>query len=240
MDIFNYVNNSLDTSDMPLPQSYQKCSSESKENSIKHLPSEIQDIIGYASMGLMYAQNGTQRMEHESLCMMFNLVQDSCSRMLKIPSDQCNIVGSAFSLLLSYRHIRENEYIARAIADYAFFAFTKAIKANPFNENLHVKRLSVLAETRDFFYFTIANALDLPTYNAFDFFASMPLMVRTNKYLFSMVKHDLSFISKKNFNGTIGDLITASTNSMSKCTDKDGAVCIEKIMTYLTDTFKKY
>lgn len=222
------------------PHSTHSRQKKSESDSIGSLPPKIQDIIGAASLGLMCAQNGNQRMEQESLFKMFNLIQDSCSQMLQIPNDQCNIVGSAFSLLLSYRQVRENEDLARAIADYAFYALTKAIEANPNNEILHVKRLSVLAETRDFFYYTIANAMELPDYNPLDFFASMPLMIRTNDYLFAMVKHDLSFMTKKNYDGPIKDLITAATKAMSNKTDKDGSDYIDKIMVYLTDTFKKY
>lgn len=209
-------------------------------SSIASLPSNIQDIIGAASMGLMGAQSGNHRMEQENLFNMFNLVQDSCSQLLKIPTDQCNIVGSAFSLLLSYRQVQENEDLARAIADYAFFCLSKAINANPRNEILHAKRLSVLAETRDYFYYTVANAMELPDYNPLDFFASMPLRIRTNDYLFAMVKYDLSFMSNKRYDGPMGELINASTNAMSNKTTQDGCDYIDKIMIYLINTFKKY
>lgn len=236
-DLFKKKDNLIQESS---PQSTYSRPKKTVSNSIASLPPKIQDIISAASLGLMCAQNGNQRMEQESLFMMFNLVQDSCSQMLQIPNDQCNIVGSAFSLLLSYRQIRENEDLARAIADYAFYALTKAIKADPSNEILHVKRLSVLAETRDLFYYTIANAMELPDYNPLGFFASMPLMIRTNGYLFAIVKYDLSFMTKTNYDGPIGDLISAATKAMSNKSDKDGSEYIEKIMVYLTDTFKKY
>lgn len=209
-------------------------------SSVASLPSNIQDIIGAASMGLMGAQTGNHRMEQKNLFNMFNLVQDSCSQLLKVPTDQCNIVGSGFSLLLSYRQVQENEDLARAIADYAFFCLSKAINANPRNEILHAKRLSLLAETRDYFYYTVANAMELPDYNPLDIFASMPLRIRTNDYLYAMVKYDLTFMKNKSYDGAIGELISASNNTMSNKTAQDGSDYIDKIMMYLINTFKKY
>jgi len=82
--------------------------------------------------------------------------------------------------------------------------------------------------------------MELPDYNPLGFFASMPLMIRTNGYLFAIVKYDLSFMTKTNYDGPIGDLISAATKAMSNKSDKDGSEYIEKIMVYLTDTFKKY
>ena len=211
-----------------------------KTTSIKNLPSNIQDIIGAASKGLLCAQNGNYRMEQESLINLFNLVQKSCSQILEVPSDQCNIVGSGFSLLLSYPQVRSNEDVARAIADYAFFCISKAIELEPNKEELRAKRLSILAETRDFFFYTIANAMNLPDYNPFDFFASMPLMVRTNGYLYAIVKYDLTFLTNSNYDGPIGELIEAALNAMSNKTPEDGKEYVSKIMTYLTETFIKY
>ncbi len=228
---------------IPNQQTSHKGASDSQKpasSSVASLPSNIQNIIGAARLGLMGAQTGNSRMEQENLFNMFNLVQDACSQLLKIPTDQCNLVGSAFSLLLSYRQVRENEDLARAIADYAFFCLSKAINANPRNEMLHAKRLSVLAETRDFFYYTVANAMELPDSDPFDLLTCAPLRIRTNDYLYAMVKYDLSFMRNKNFDGPMGELIKAATNAMSNKTAQDGNDYIDKIMIYLINTFKKY
>lgn len=204
------------------------------------LPTNIQKIIEAANIGLLGAKTGNHQMEQEGLFNMFNLVQDSCSQILQIPKDKCNTVGSAFSLLLSYRQVQQNEDLARAIADYAFFCISKAIEYNPNQEVLHAKRISILAETRSFFYYTIANAMELPDYNPLDFFASIPLRVRTNDYLFAIVKYDLSFMTNINYGEEMGDLINAATKAMSNKTGKDGREYIDKIMEYLTNAFKKY
>lgn len=235
-------NPSTSPSDPKQPASHKEAQDSQKpaSSSIASLPSNIQNIIGAASMGLMGAQSGNQRMEQENLFNMFNLVQDSCSQLLKVPTDQCNLVGSAFSLLLSYRQVRENEDLARAIADYSFFCLSKAINANPRNEMLHAKRLSVLDETRDFFYYTVANAMELPDSDPFDILTCAPLRIRTNDYLYAMVKYDLSFMRNKNFDGPMGELINAATNAMSNKTAKDGSGYIDKIIIYLINTFKKY
>lgn len=142
--------------------------------------------------------------------------------------------------MLSYPQVKSNEDIARAIADYAFFCISKAIEAEPKNEMLRAKRLSILAETRNFFYYTTANALDLPDYDPLDLFASMPLRVRTNDYLYAMVKYDLGFMKNKNYDGPVGDLIRLANNGMSNKTSNDGKECIDKIMRYLVNTFEKY
>lgn len=220
----------------------QSTAKPSQENSAcnKNIPANIQDILGAASLGLMGAQTGNHRAEQKNLFNMFNLVQESCSQILQIPEDQYNLVGSAFSLLLSYPQVQANEDVARAIADYAFFCISKAIDKTPNNEVLHTKRVSILAETRNYFYFTIANAMELPDYNPMDFFASMPLIVRTNSYLYAMVKYDLSFMSNKHYDGQIGELINLAQNSMSNNTLEDGHKYIEKVMVYLTNTFMKY
>lgn len=73
-----------------------------------------------------------------------------------------------------------------------------------------------------------------------DFFASMPLIVRTNSYLYAMVKFDFSFMSNKHYDGQIGELINLAQNSMSNNTLEDGHKYIEKVMVYLTNTFMKY
>ena len=119
-----------------------------------NLPDNIQNIIETATISLAGAQTGNHRIEQENLFKMFNLVQDSCSQLLHIPDDKWNIVGSAFSLLLSYPQVQANEDIARAIADYAFYCISKAIDTNPNHEILYAKRVSILAETRRYFYYT--------------------------------------------------------------------------------------
>lgn len=215
-------------------------SSKYKSKEVATLPANIQEILAAASLGILGAQSNNWKIEQDNLFKLFNLVQDSCSQMLQIPLNQYNIIGSAFSLLLSHKQIQSNEEVACAVADYAFYGISKAIEANPGQEALHTKRLSILAETRDYFFYTIANAMELPDYDPFDFFASMPLIVRTNSYLFAMVKYDLQFISNTRFDGKIGNLISAALNAMSNETASDGKEYIDQTVTYLTKIFAQY
>lgn len=223
----------------PSSQPKQKPTDSSRQT-IATLPANIQDIIAAASVALIAVQKGDRKMEQDFLIKMFNLVQESCSQILQIPDAQCNIVGTAFSLLLSYPQIQANEDVARAIADYAFYCISRAIASDPKNEILRAKRLSILTETRDYFFYTIANAMELPDYNPLDFFASMPLQIRTNSYLYAIVKYDLTFMKDKSYDGPLGNLIKTASNSMSNDTPENGGNYVNKIMEYLIDTFKKY
>ena len=183
----------------------------------QEIPENIQNIINVAAQGIMSAQNGNYRLEQESLFNLFNLVQARSSQLLHIPTDKYNLLGSCFCLLLEYPQIQYNEDISRAIADYAFFCISKAIEHNPNNKALYLKRMSIVAQTRKFFFYTVANALEIPDSNPFDIMLSAPLIVRTNDYIYAMGKYDyhitvtidgetIEFVRTDEFN--VGDAIS--------------------------------
>ena len=149
-----------------IEMSRRKAQEQSKPKRVP-VPQNIQNIIDVASIGLVAAQNGNRLLEQENLIKLFNLTQNKSSQLLHIPVDKYNLVGSGFCLLLEYPQVRANEDISRAIADYAFFCISKAIENDPNNKTLYLKRMSVVAQTREFFFYTVANnALEIPEFKS--------------------------------------------------------------------------
>lgn len=112
---------------------------------------KIQNIIDFASGGLACAARNDIQGEWRNLAEVFNVVQDASGQLLDIPSQYCNTVGSAFPLLLYHRQIQENEDIAKAVVDYAFYLLSIAIDYNP-TAILYQKRISLVADSCSFFF----------------------------------------------------------------------------------------
>lgn len=197
----------------------------------------IQKIIDLANSGLHCAVRNDIQGEWMNLAEMYNVVQGASGQLLDIPFQYCNTVASAFSLLLSHQEIRENEDIARAIADYAFYLFSKAIEYNPTESNLYQKRISLLADTRSFFYYTIANALEIPDPSPMDV-PFMPLRIKTNGYLYAMGKADFSKANFHGQSGIINDFYTLCQDSRHSV--ENGIEFIKSTVLYIEESLSRY
>lgn len=204
------------------------------------VPQNIQNIIDAASIGLVAAQNGNHRIEQENLINLFNLTQDKSSQLLHIPADKYNLVGSGFCLLLEYPQVQANEDISRAIADYAFFCISKAIEHDPGNKTLYLKRMTVVAQTREFFFYTVANALEIPDSNPFDIMLSAPLIVRTNDFIYAMGKYDFENGDKIVFEGKLKEFHDLCYGPYVRKAANEGKIYIDKVNDYIANSISRY
>ena len=207
---------------------------------LKIVPRNIQDIIDAATIGLMAAQQGNSRMEQQNLFNLFNLTQAKSSQLLHIPADKYNVVGSDFCLLLEYPQIRANEDISRAIADYAFFCISKAIEHDPRNKTLYLKRVSVVALSREFFFYTVANALEIPDCDPLDILLSAPLIVRTNDFIYAMGKYDFEKGEQIAYEGILREFHNHCYSPYVNKTADDGKKYIDKVNDYIANSISKY
>lgn len=206
----------------------------------KAVPKNIQDIIDAATIGMAAAQKGNHKLEQENLIRLFNLTQEKSSQLLQIPADKYNLVGSGFCLLLEYPQVRANEDVSRAVADYAFFCISKAIKKEPSNKTLYLKRVLVLAHTRKFFFYTVANALNIPDSNPFDITLRAPLIVRTNDYIYAMGKYDFEHGEKISYEGELNEFRKLCYGQYVNKTAADGKRYIDSVNNYIANSISKY
>lgn len=206
----------------------------------KAVPKNIQDIIDAAAIGMAAAQQGNHKLEQENLISLFNLTQDKSSQLLHIPADKYNLVGSGFCLLLEYPQVRANEDVSRAVADYAFFCISKAIEKEPSNKTLYLKRVLVLAQTRKFFFYTVANALNVPDSNPFDITLMAPLIVRTNDYIYAMGKYDFEHGEKISYEGELNEFRELCYGQYVNKTAADGKEYIDSVNNYIANSISKY
>lgn len=205
-----------------------------------NVPKNIQDIIDAATIGLVAAQKGNYRLEQQSLINLFNLTQAKSSQLLHIPADKYNLVGSGFCLLLEYPQVKDNEDVSRAIADYAFFCISKAIDNDPKNKTLFLKRISIVAQTREFFFYTVANALEIPDSNPLDILLSAPLIIRTNEYIYAMGKYDFENGDKIVFEDVLKEFHDLCYGQYVRKTAADGKGYIDKVNEYIANSISRY
>lgn len=212
---------------------------------IKSVPKNIQKIIDEATLGVAIAvQNSNQFRDKEQECLinLFNLTQEKSSQLLHIPADKYNIVGTGFCLLLEYNQVRANEELSRAIADYAFFCISKAIEYNPTSKDLYLKRLSLVRYTHEFFFYTVANALNIPDSNPFDMdpMLGAPLIIRTNEYIYAMGKYDFEKIGNVALDGDLKEFHELCYGKFNFKTAKEGKVYIDKVNAYIANSISRY
>ena len=203
-------------------------------------PKNIQEIIDAATMGIAAAQQGNNRLEQENLFNLFNLVQEKSSQLLHIPVDKYDLVGSGFCLLLEYGQVRADEDVSRAVADYAFFCISKAIEKEPNNKALYLKRVLVLAQTRKFFFYTVANALNIPDSNPFDITLMAPLIIRTNDYIYAMGKYDFEHGEKISYGGELNEFQKLCYGQYVNKTAADSKEYIDSVNNYIANSISKY
>lgn len=209
-------------------------------NNKEEYPKNIQNIVNAATTGIIAVKNGNQRVEQESLISLFNLTQEKSGQLLHLPIDKYNIVGSGFSLLLDYPQVKANEDVFRAVADYAFFCISKAIEYEPNNKTLYLKRASVVAQSHKLFFYTVANALDIPDTNPLNIMLSAPLIVRTNDYIYAMGKYDFEKGDEIEFEGVLKNFHDLCYGQSSSKTLDAGKKYVDKVNEYISNSIRRY
>lgn len=210
------------------------------EDVVKSNTDKTQKIVDAATIGLHAAEQGNRQIEQENLINLFNLTQNKSSQLLHIPTDKYNLVGSGFCLLLEYPQAKYNEEIYRAIANYAFFCISKAIENEPNNKTLHLMRTSVVAQTRECFFYTVAKALKVPDSNPFDIRLSAPLIVRTNDYIYAMGKFDFENGNDIVYEGALKEFHDLCYGLNVKKSAKDGKDYIDKVNDYIANSLADF
>ena len=195
-----------------------------------------------ANKATIAAQNNNRDTEIEALANLFNTVQNSSSQMLRISN--YNLVGSAFLLMADHASFMNNEDIRRVIADNTFYCLSKAIEEDNTNGLLRMKRLMMMSVFHEDFYYTIANAMDIPDggIGSFGGFGGMPLIVRTNDYYYGIIHYDLSKLKQEQINsvGVIQNLYRTLSQQGTKYNLEEGRGYINKIVKHLESIYSKY
>lgn len=196
-------------------------------------------IITFAKQALTNSQSNNQKAEIEALVQLYNEVQKASSKLL-ITTDY-NLVGSAFCLMGSYPAFMNNEDSRRVIADNAFYCLSKAIEQNPSKE-IYLKRLAILAIFHKDFYYTIANAMNIPDDDDDDIFqiSAMPLIIKTNQYYYDIAYHDFQKVKLTSYPEQIGRLYELVNQQINDCDAQKGKEYIDKIVEYLTSVYQQY
>lgn len=193
-------------------------------------------IITFAKQALGNSQSNNQKAEIEALVQLYDEVQKASSKLL-ITTDY-NLVGSAFCLMESYPTFMNNEDSRRVIADNAFYCLSKAIEQNPSKE-IYLKRLAILAIFHKDFYYTIANAMNIPDDDIFQF-PAMPLIIKTNQYYYDIAYHDFQKVKLTSYPEQIGRLYELVNQQINDCDAQKGKEYIDKIVEYLTSVYQQY
>lgn len=199
------------------------------------------EIIAYKA--ILENQNSNIDKEKEALILLFNTIQKSSSQLLRV-SDY-NIVGTAYFLMGNHSCFMNNEDFRRIIADNAFYCFSKAIDNVANNEYVRIKRLLMLQNFYKDFYYTIANAMNIPDDGLDDILiigGGMPLIVKTNDYYYNMLEHDFAHVSQSRVReiDSINQLYQTLRNRFGSYSSQKGEEYINKIIAYLETVYSKY
>lgn len=189
----------------------------------------------FANKAIIESQNGNIGAEREALINLFNEVQKSSSQLLSVTN--LNVVGSAYFLMADHSCFTNNEDYRRVIADNTFYCLSKAIENNKNNSILRLKRLAMLSVFHKDFYYTIANAMEIPDN---DFLNPTPLIVKTNSYYYCIAKHDFSILNQSHFDVDKIQELYVLANKNSRYDPNKGLEYIEKILCYLEGVYKGY
>lgn len=200
---------------------------------------ELSQIEIIANKAIIEAQDNNPKEELEALVLLFNKIQDSSSLLLSISS--YNVVGTAYLLMGDHIFFMRDENIRRVIADNAFYCLSKAISLDKKNTMLRFKRLCVLEHFHKDFYYTIANALNISNeYNPMLLSQSMPLIVRTNAYYYSIVNYDFSFLDTTDLIEQLENLYKNGKEYGISSKNENAEVYIDQIVKYLENIYKQY
>lgn len=203
------------------------------ENDLNNLSS----IITLARKAVNFAQKENVKAEIETLVELYNEVQKSSSQLLSLTD--YNIVGSAYFQMSKYNAFMKDEDIRRVIADNAFYCFSKALERKSI-KGIHFMRLAILAHFHNDFYFTIANALNLPEYDYNDIFQT-PLIIRTNKYYYDIALYDFQETELNSFlDPAIEKLYRLVNEKVGYYDAQSGKQHIDKIVNHLESIYKQY
>ncbi len=200
---------------------------------------ELTHIDKLAQKAVTLSRTNPGRDEIQALIDLYTAVNKSSSQLMR--AKDYKSLGLAFNIMSIYRNpFLQTEELRREIADNIFYCLSKAI-AQKDEEMLRMNRLMMLAKFHEEFHYTIANALDIPSPNPFDFSlsGSMPLIVRTNEYLYDMAYLDLQHYSKTIFDEGVIEL-KKNVDRQFRHDANRGQETIDKILAYLDSVYAQY
>ena len=100
--------------------------------------------------------------------------------------------------------------------------------------------MTVVAQTREFFFYTVANALEIPDSNPFDIMLSAPLIVRTNDFIYAMGKYDFENGDKIVFEGKLKEFHDLCYGPYVRKTANEGKIYIDKVNDYIANSISRY
>ena len=100
--------------------------------------------------------------------------------------------------------------------------------------------MSVVAQTREFFFYTVANALEIPDSDPFDIMMSAPLIVRTNDYIYAMGKYDFEHGDNIPFEGVLKEFHDLCYGQFVRKTALEGKIYIDKVNEYIANSISRY
>lgn len=192
-------------------------------------------IDNWAFSASLMEKEGDNQTAIVCLANLFNAIQDSSSQLLHLRNYES--VGNAYMLMTKYQHFMNVEDARRVIADNAFYCISKAIEQAP-SQSLYIKRLTIIDTMFNDFFYTVANALDIPDGDIFEV-PFIPLKIKANTPRFNMAYHD--FKKSGLFNNVPPSLLKLHSAVMDGNYDiEEGRKCIDAIVSYLENVYRRY
>lgn len=192
-------------------------------------------IDNWAFSASLMEKEGDNQTAIVCLANLYNAIQDSSSQLLYLKNYES--VGNAYMLMAKYQCFMNVEDARRVIADNAFYCISKAIEQAP-SQSLYIKRLTIIDTMFNDFYYTVANALDIPDDDIFKL-PFIPLKIKANTPRFNMAYHD--FIKSGLLNDVPPSLMKLYSAVMDENYDEEkGRKCIDAVVSYLEDVYRRY
>lgn len=192
-------------------------------------------IDNWAFSASLMEKEGDDQTAIVCLANLFNAIQDSSSQLLYLKNYES--VGNAYIMMTKYQYFMNVEDARRVIADNAFYCISKAIRQTP-SQLLYVKRLKIIDTMFNDFFYTVANALDIPDDDILKI-PFTPLKIKANTPRFNMAYHD--FTKSGLLNNPPSSLIKLHSAVLDEEYDVEkGEECIDAIISYLEGVYKRY
>lgn len=150
-----------------------------------------------------------------------------------LPLQQYDMISKVSCMLIANPYVNQNEDRILECANYGFYCLYRAIE-NKDREVFHQLRISLMADTHEWFYHTVADALDISS-GAFSIcnpIMSIPLIERTNCDYYNMGYYDFEMANNKYYDGNMGKFQKLVYNNHNNSIEK-GRSNIEKTAKYI-------
>ncbi len=152
---------------------------------------------------------------------------------------QYDLISKVSCMLIANPNVNHYEERIIECANYGFYCLYRAI-INEDREVFHQLRISLMADTHEWFYQTVADALGISSgsFSICNPIMSMPLIVRTNSDYYNMGYYDFEMSSNKYYDGNMGKFQNLVYNNYNNSIDK-GRSNIEKTAKHIENILLK-